>query len=179
MWAVEHWDVVPDLMVIGKGLSGGSMPIAAVSGKAPLMDRAEAFVSSTYSGHPAACAAAMKTIEILERDRVIEHAAALGRLGLERLRAMQEKYAVIGEVRGLGLWLAVEFVRDRATRERDRDAEMEVNADCLRNGLYLIHDNIAWFARLQPPLNIERDLFVQGLDILEEAIAAADARRRR
>jgi 4-aminobutyrate aminotransferase-like enzyme len=56
---------------------------------------------------------------------------------------------------------------------------MEVNALCLRNGLYYIHDNITWFARLQPPLNIERDLFVQGLDILEDAIAAADARRRR
>jgi 4-aminobutyrate aminotransferase-like enzyme len=179
MWACEQWNVVPDLMVIGKGLSGGVMPIAAVSGKASLMDRAEAFVSSTYSGHPAACAAAVKTLEILERDRVIEHAAVLGRLGFDRLRAMQEKYAVIGEVRGLGLWLAAEFVRDRGTRERDYDAEMEVNADCLRNGLYIIHDNIAWFARLQPPLTIERDLFLQGLDILEDAVAAADARRRR
>jgi 4-aminobutyrate aminotransferase-like enzyme len=162
-------------MVIGKGLSGGSMPIAAVSGKSALMDKAEAFISSTYSGHPAACAAAMKAIEIMERDDVLRHSRELGAYGLERLRSMQEKYRMIGEVRGLGLWLAAEFVKDRNTRERNYEAEMEVNARCLRNGLYYIHDNITWFARLQPPLTIDRDLFEQGLDILEDSIAAVDA----
>src|SRR4029079_7018864 len=90
-WALEHWNVVPDLMVIGKGLSGGSMPIAAISGKSSLMDKAEAFISRTYSGHPAACADAIKAIEIIERDDVLRHSAGLGKYGLERLRVMQEK----------------------------------------------------------------------------------------
>ena len=179
MWALEHWKVDPDLMVIGKGLSGGSMPIAAVSGRADLMDRAEAFVSGTYAGHPAACAAAMKTLEIMERDRVLQHATDLGRHGLERLKALQEQCPLVGEVRGLGLWLAVEFVKDRQTRERDFEAAARINQICLRNGLYYIHDNIAWFVRMQPPLNIERDLFDQGLDILEDAIRQVDAERRR
>jgi 4-aminobutyrate aminotransferase-like enzyme len=177
-WALEHWNVVPDLMVIGKGLSGGSMPIAAISGKSALMDKAEAFISSTYSGHPAACAAAIKAIEIIQREDVLRHSAELGAYGLERLRAMQEKYRMIGEVRGLGLWLAAEFVKDRNTRERNYEAEMDVNARCLKNGLYYIHDNITWFARLQPPLTIDRDLFEQGMDILEDAIAAVDAQQR-
>ena len=179
MWAFENWSVVPDLTVVGKGLSGGSMPIAAVTGRSAIVDPAEAFVAGTYAGHPAACAAAVKTIEILARDRILEHARELGAHGLRRLRAMQEKYAVIGEVRGIGLWLAAEFVKDRGTRERDYETAVRVNDFCVRNGLYYIHDNIAWFARLQPPLTIEPALFDQGLDILEEAIAAVDRDRSR
>jgi 4-aminobutyrate aminotransferase/(S)-3-amino-2-methylpropionate transaminase len=178
MWAMEHWNVDPDLTIIGKGLSGGSMPIAAVAGRADVMDRAEAFVSGTYAGHPAACAAGIKAIEILYRDRLLEYSTDLGRMALERLRAMQEKYAIIGEVRGLGLWLAVELVKDRATKTRNYEAAARINQICLQNGLYYIHDSIAWFVRMQPPLNIERALFEQGLDILEDAIRRVNAESR-
>jgi 4-aminobutyrate aminotransferase-like enzyme len=170
MWAFENWDVEPDLIVIGKGISGGSMPLAAVVARSEITERADAYVASTYSGHPAACAAAVKTLEILHRDRLFERANELGARGLERLAAMKERYAVVGDVRGKGLWLAAEFVTDRKTREKDFRAAAEVNRACLRNGLYLIHDSISWFVRIQPPLNIELDLFDQGLDILEEAI---------
>ena len=175
-WALEHWNVQPDLMVIGKGLSGGSMPIAAVAGSAEVMDRADAFVAGTYAGHPAGCAAGIKAIEIIQRDRLLEYATELGAHGLKRLQAMKEKYPIIGDVRGKGLWLAVEFVKDRETKERHFEAAAEVNRQCLKNGLYYIADSIAWFARIQPPLNIPRDLFDQGLDILEDAVARANAR---
>jgi 4-aminobutyrate aminotransferase-like enzyme len=173
MWAHQHWDVEPDLMVIGKGLSGGVMPIAAVAARGDLTERADAYVASTYSGHPAGCAAAVKTLEILERDRLFAYAAELGAYGLERLSALKQRYPIIGDVRGKGLWLAVEFVKDRRTREKHFEAAAEVNRRCLQDGLYLIHDSIAWFVRIQPPLNIPRALFEQGLDILEEAIAKA------
>lgn len=176
-WALQHWNVEPDLMVIGKGLSGGSMPIAAVAGSAAVMDKADAFVAGTYAGHPAACAAGIKTIEIIERDRLLEYATELGAHGLKRLLEMQEKYPIIGEVRGRGLWLAVEFVKDRDTKERNYEAAEAVNRLALQNGLYYIADSIAWFARIQPPLNIPRDLFDQGLDILEEAIAKVSGKR--
>jgi 4-aminobutyrate aminotransferase-like enzyme len=175
MWALEHWGVEPDLLVIGKGLSGGSMPIAAVAGRADIMERSEAFVSGTYAGHPAGCAAGIKTIEILQRDRLFDYATELGAYGLRRLQEMKEKYPVIGDVRGLGLWLAAEFVKDRETRARNFEAAAEVNRRCLRNGLYYIHDSISWFVRIQPPLNIPRPLFEQGMDILEEAVAQVDA----
>lgn len=175
-WAYEHWNVEPDLIVIGKGLSGGSMPIAAVAGRADILDKAEAFVAGTYAGHPAGCAAGIKAIEIIQRDRLLEAATSLGAHGLERLERMKEKYPIIGEVRGKGLWLAVEFVKDRGSRERNYEAAAEVNRHCLRHGLYYIHDSISWFARIQPPLNIPRDLFDQGLDILEDAIAHAAGR---
>ncbi len=91
---------------------------------------------------------------------------------------MKEKYGIIGDVRGKGLWLAVEFVTDRATRGKNHRAAADVHALAIRNGLYYIHDQISWFVRIQPPLNIPRDLFVQGLDILEAAIAEVDRHHR-
>ncbi len=171
MWAYENWPVEPDLIVIGKGISGGSMPLAAVVARADITEKADAYVASTYSGHPAACAAAIKTIEILQRDRLFDRANELGAYGLARLDAMKQKHDVIGEVRGKGLWLAAEFVTDRKTRAKDFGTAAAVNSECLKNGLYLIHDSISWFVRIQPPLTIERALFEQGLDILEDAIA--------
>src|SRR6185436_4959574 len=167
MWAFQHWDVEPDLLVIGKGLSGGSMPIAAVAARSDITERADAYVASTYSGHPAACAAAIKTLEILHRDRLFDYAAELGERALARLRPLAERHAIVGDVRGKGLWLAVEFVQDRRTRVKNFAAAAEVNRRCLEKGLYLIHDSISWYVRVQPPLNIPRALFDQGLDILE------------
>jgi 4-aminobutyrate aminotransferase-like enzyme len=173
MWAFQNWSVEPDLIVVGKGISGGSMPLAAVVARGDITEKADAYVASTYSGHPAACAAAVKTIEILHRDRLFDHANALGAYGLERLRAMKDAHPAIGDVRGKGLWLAVEFVKDRTTREKNAAFAAAVNRACLRSGLYLIHDSISWFVRIQPPLNIEDALFEQGLDILEGAIRKA------
>ncbi|HEU4402874.1 MAG TPA: aspartate aminotransferase family protein [Candidatus Polarisedimenticolia bacterium] len=175
MWALEHWGVEPDLLVIGKGLSGGSMPIAAVAAEGKMMDKAHAFLAGTYAGHPAACAAGLKTIEILYRDRLFEHATSLGEYGLQRLQQMQERYPVVGEVRGKGLWLAAEFVKDRKTQEKNFEAAAEVNRLCLKSGLYYIADSISWFSRFQPPLNIDRSLFEQGLDIFEEAVRTVNA----
>lgn len=175
MWAFENWDVEPDVIVIAKGISGGTMPLAAVVARSDITQRAEAFVSSTYSGQPAACIGAIKTLEILYRDRLFEKARTLGERGLARLRAMQDRYPAIGHVRGKGLWLAVEFVRDRETRTKDHAMAARVNRLCLQKGLYYIHDSISWFVRIQPPLTIPPELFDRGLDILEESIREAAA----
>jgi 4-aminobutyrate aminotransferase len=178
MWAYEHWPVEPDLLVIGKGISGGSMPIAAVAARGDITERADAYVASTYSGHPAACMAGLKTLEILKRDRLFDHATTLGERGLVRLRGMLAKYPAIGDVRGKGLWLAVEFVKDRKTKEKDHAFAAEVNRLCLENGLYLVADSISCFVRIQPPVNIPASLFEQGLDILEDAIRVASGGSR-
>jgi 4-aminobutyrate aminotransferase-like enzyme len=170
LWAFEHWNVEPDLIVIGKGLSGGVMPIAAVAARGDITEKADAYVASTYSGHPAACAAGVTTLEILGRPGFLDNVNELGAYALERLEGMKQRYAAIGDVRGKGLWLAVEFVKDRETREKDFARAAAVAELCLRNGLYPIHDSIAWFVRIQPPLTIERALLEQGLDILEDAI---------
>jgi 4-aminobutyrate aminotransferase-like enzyme len=174
MWAFEHSAVEPDLIVIGKGLSGGVMPIAAVAARGDITEKADAYVASTYSGHPAACAAAMATLDIVGRPGFFEGVAELGAYALERLRQMQARYPSIGDVRGKGLWLAIEFVKDRATREKDFEMAAAVAKRCLQNGLYPVHDSISWFVRIQPPLTIERPLFEQGLDILEDAIQKSE-----
>jgi 4-aminobutyrate aminotransferase-like enzyme len=172
MWAYENWDVEPDLIVVGKGISGGSMPLAAVVARGDITEQADAYVASTYSGHPAACAAAIKTIEILYRDKLFDAANTLGALALERLIALKAKYPAIGDVRGKGLWVAAEFVKDRKTRAKDVAFASRVNKECLKNGLYLVQDATA-HVRIQPPLNIPRPLFEQGLDILADAIRVA------
>jgi 4-aminobutyrate aminotransferase-like enzyme len=141
-----------------------------VAARGDITERADAYVASTYSGHPAACAAAVATLDILGRPGFLEHVNELGAYGLARLEKMKRRFPSIGDVRGKGLWLAAEFVKDRETREKDKDKAARVARRCLENGLYPIQDSISCFVRIQPPLNIERSLFEQGLDILEEAI---------
>jgi 4-aminobutyrate aminotransferase-like enzyme len=177
LWAFEHWKVEPDLVVIGKGLSGGIMPIAAVAAGGDITEKAEAYVASTYSGHPAACAAALKTLEIMARPEFLPRVRELGAFALDRLEQMKGRYPIIGDVRGRGLWLAVEFVKDRATRAKDHAAAAEVARLCLQNGLYPIQDSIACYVRIQPPLTIERELLEQGLEILEDAIRVVSESR--
>jgi 4-aminobutyrate aminotransferase-like enzyme len=175
MWAFEHFDVRPDIVVIGKGLSGSILPIAAIAGTPEAM-APEVAQASTYAGQPAACAAGVKALERIRRERIVEHAARLGGIGLERLRQMQERYSIIGDVRGRGLFLAVEFVRDRDTKERLFEAVKDIYIDCMHNGLYFIYDSISWFARFLPVLDIREELFLRGLDIFEAAVAKAEAR---
>ena len=170
MWAFEHWDTEPDVLVIGKGLSGGVMPIAAVATRADIAEAADAFVAGTYAGQPAACAAAIKTIEVLARDRIHERAAELGAYALARLSTLSDQYDIVGDVRGLGLWLGIELVTDSESRVRNYDAARLVHRRCIEEGLYYIHEDTSSTIRVQPPLTIERDLFEHGLDILERAI---------
>jgi 4-aminobutyrate aminotransferase-like enzyme len=176
MWAFEHADVKPDLVVIGKGLSGSILPISAVAATPEVMDR-EVSMGSTFGGQPASCAAAIKALEKIKQEGIIEHAARLGEQGLERLRQMQERYPVMGNVRGRGLFLAVDFVRDRQTKERDYDTSREVYFDCMERGLCLMWDSISWFARMLPVLDIPEELFQRGLDIFEESVQRSQERR--
>jgi len=175
MWAFEHFDVKPDIVVIGKGLSGSILPIAAVAGTPRAMEQ-DVAVTSTYAGQPASCAAGIKALERIKRLKIVENAERLGEVGLARLREMQKRYSIIGDVRGRGLFLAVEFVKDHGTKERLYEAAKDIYIDCLHNGLYFIYDSISWFARFLPVLDIREDLFLRGLDIFERAVQKAEAR---
>jgi adenosylmethionine-8-amino-7-oxononanoate aminotransferase len=119
-FAVDHWDVVPDLLVGGKGLAGGYAPICGIFAReeviAPIAERGDEVMFYTYGAHPASCAAADKVLEILERERLVERAAAMGEVLARRLGALRD-HPNVAEVRGLGLLQAVEFVRDKATLE--------------------------------------------------------------
>jgi taurine---2-oxoglutarate transaminase len=183
-FACEHWDVVPDILTVAKGINSGYVPLGAMVVSKPIADwvRDKYFAGGlTYSGHPLACAAAVASIEALREEGIVEHAAEMEqhfRAGLERLT---ERHTSIGDVRGLGCFFGLELVRDRETREPlvPFNATGEAFAPvarlmkaALERGLYLMtHWNVVMVC---PPLTITRDELDEGLEILDEALAVAD-----
>ena len=170
MFACEHEGVVPDLIATAKGIAGG-MPLAAVTGRAELMDAPHASgLGGTYGGNPVACAAALATLATIRSEGLVERAAAIGELVLPRLRAIQEQDPRIGDVRGRGAMLAVEFVRP-GSAEPDPATTKAVAAAAHQAGLIVLTCG-SWgnVVRLLPPLAIGDDLLVEGLDVLADAI---------
>jgi 4-aminobutyrate aminotransferase len=170
MFACEHFDIVPDILVIGKGLGGGIMPFAAMIAREELnvmVDRALGHY--THEKNPVAAAAALATIDVIETEGVLTNVCAQGEYALQRLQAMKEKHPLIGDVRGLGLMIGVELVTNRASKERAVNEAEQVMYHSLANGLNfkLTMGNIV---TLTPALTITRPEMDRALDILEAAI---------
>jgi adenosylmethionine-8-amino-7-oxononanoate aminotransferase len=185
-FAVDHWGVVPDILVGGKGLAGGYAPMGGVFAReevvAPLAARGEEFMFYTFGAHPAACAAAEVVLDILEREALIERAASVGKLLLDRLCAALAGHPHVAEVRGKGLLIGIELVRERATLEPfpvETGFAMKVVVAGLRHGVFLYPAG-SGSARdallLGPPFTIEDP----EIDLLVEAIPRAidDAAKR-
>ncbi|MDF0529695.1 4-aminobutyrate--2-oxoglutarate transaminase [Tsukamurella sp. 8F] len=179
-FACDDEDVVPDLITLAKGIAGG-MPLSAVVGRAELLDAVHpGGLGGTYGGNPVACAAALAAIGRMEEYDLPGRAAALGATAKARLQALADEVPAIGDVRGRGLMLAVEFVgADGVTP--DADLTKAVAADCLAQGVLVLtcgtYGNVI---RLLPPLVIPEALLDDGLGVLTDAIRrrAAEARRR-
>lgn len=171
MFAVERFGVEPDLMALGKSMGGGVMPIGALLGTESSMDFDDVSTGSTWSWLPAACAAALATLDVFEREPVLEHVMALEAAGLEKLRDLQGRYEAIGDVRAVGCFQAVEFVKDRATKERDLDLQDRVAAGCVRRGLLL--DASTTSLNIQPSLVMPVAEMDTVFGILDESIAEA------
>lgn len=180
-FAIEHGGVVPDLLTFAKGVNSGYVPMGGVA----ISDEIHATFTDrvypgglTYSGHPLACAAAVATIRAMEEDRVVEHAAALGRevFGPE-LHAVAEKHEWVGEVRGTGVFWALEMVRDRGTREPlapyagDSPEMGAILAACKRRGLLPLASNNR--IHLVPPLTSTSEEVREGIGILDTALGEA------
>jgi 4-aminobutyrate aminotransferase/(S)-3-amino-2-methylpropionate transaminase len=170
-FACEDEDVVPDLITTAKALAGG-LPLAAVTGRAEIMDAAHVGgLGGTYGGNPVACAAALGAIETMKELDLAARARRIGEIMTPRLRALQEKFPAIGEVRGRGAMIAVELVRP-GTKEPDAALTAAVAKACHANGLVVLtcgtYGNVL---RFLPPLVIGEDLLNEGLDIVEEAFA--------
>ncbi len=135
MFAIEHFGVEPDLMVLGKSLASG-MPLSAVCGRSDLMEAPQVGgLGGTYSGNPVACAAALATIDIYERENLAERAAELGKQLTGFWRDRQKEYSVIGDVRALGAMVGVEFVKDAASREPNPQRVAAIVKESYRHGL--------------------------------------------
>ena len=173
--AMQHWGVTTDITAVGKALSGG-MPISACVAPRRVMsawahEEAEAPHASTYMGHPASSAAALASLEELERRRLSERATRLGGYALRRLRGMQQRHAAIGDVRGLGLLLGVELVRGGPGKKPAPDAASAVMRYALERGVIILAGGAAGnVLTLTPPLTITRRQFDCALEVVEEGI---------
>ena len=177
MFATEYAaGLDPDMVVMAKSMGGG-LPISAVVGKADVMDAPKpGGLGGTYGGNPLACAAALKVIEIMERDRLPERALQIGNRSTAFLRELQTRHSMIGDVRGLGAMVAIELVKDRETKEPYPEAVALISKKCLAYGLVTVkagvYNNVI---RLLSPLVISDGELQRGLEILAQAIREAEA----
>lgn len=172
MFAVDHDGVEPDLMIIAKSMGAG-MPISGVVGRAEIMDAPPpGTLGGTYSGNPVACAAALAVLDLYEKEDFAARSLEIGHVITRRFLDLQERYSIIGDVRGLGGMAAMELVKDRATKEPDSHAASDVLSAAHHRGLVLIkagmYDNVL---RILVPLCVTDEQLNKGLDIFEDALA--------
>jgi 4-aminobutyrate aminotransferase-like enzyme len=167
--AVEHWDLQPDLICLGKALGGGEMPIGALLGSERAIGGFDDVpTGSTWAWLPASCAAALATIEIFETEPVLANVLELEALATDRLNAMKERYDVIGDVRATGCFQAIEFVRDRETAERDPELQNAVSAAMLRRGGIAVSSTTS--LNVQPSLVMPAAALDKAYALIDESI---------
>jgi 4-aminobutyrate aminotransferase/(S)-3-amino-2-methylpropionate transaminase len=173
MWGCDHEAVVPDVMTVGKGIGGG-FPMSALISTDELTSR-KPFAnpsgsSSSFGGNPLAAAAGLAALEIILKDDLVNNARRVGAVMLTRLRAMQERYRCIGDVRGRGLLLGLDLVRDRKSKERlPKEVTQALFQECVRRGLIAMCYGPV--VRICPPLIISEETALEGLAILDDALA--------
>jgi 4-aminobutyrate aminotransferase-like enzyme len=168
MFAMQNWDTAPDVMTLGKGFGNG-FPVTAMLVAEEHKEVIEKISASTsYGGNPMACAAALASIEVIEEENLCERAAHLGNILLKRMKTWEDRYAIVGEARGLGCLLGIELVKDRGTREPNEKAGQLVYQKAFRRGLAWIP--AGHILRMSPPLIMDDDVAIKALDIIEESI---------
>jgi 4-aminobutyrate aminotransferase len=171
MWACEHWGVVPDILVTAKGIASG-LPLGVAVARAELMDWGPGAHASTFGGNPVACAAALETIRLLEQ-KYVANAARLGEYILGRLADWPQKHPLVGHVRGRGLMIGMELVKDQASRAPNPGARQQVIEKAFHQGLLVLGCGEST-VRLAPPLIIEREHADTALEILEGCLSEVE-----
>ncbi|MBM3705265.1 MAG: aspartate aminotransferase family protein [Actinobacteria bacterium] len=168
MFCVEHYGLVPDVIVLGKGVGGG-FPVSAFAVKEEYSWALEkASASTTYGGNPIACAAGLATLEVIEEEKILANVNRVGKYLINRLEKLKENHPIVGDVRGKGLLLAIDLVRGRGTNEAFNEAGKAVYEKAFSRGLaWIPAGNIL---RLAPPLTMTEELASKAIDIIEEAI---------
>jgi 4-aminobutyrate aminotransferase-like enzyme len=169
---MEHWGVLPDVVTLGKGLGNG-FPVTAMVVREQFANSVEKISASTsYGGNPMACAAALASIEVIEEENLLDHSTMLGGLMMQRMREMQSRHPIVGDVRGKGCLLGIELVKDRSTKEPFEEAGTLVYQKAFRKGLAWIP--AGHILRMSPPIIMQPELALKGLEIIEEAIAEVE-----
>lgn len=179
MFASEHYAVEPDLLVSAKSLGGG-LPLAAVTGRAEIMDApGVGGLGGTFGGNPLACAAANAVLDEFEKGDLLDRGNRIGRRFEQRARDWKERFEVIGDARGLGAMRALELVKSQASREPAPDETKKITQFCYEHGLITItagtYGNVI---RLLVPLVVSDEQLEEGLNVLESALASVSAKRQ-
>jgi 4-aminobutyrate aminotransferase/(S)-3-amino-2-methylpropionate transaminase len=172
MFAMEHFDVIPDLMTMSKSIGAG-LPISAVTGRKEIMDAPNVGeIGGTYGGSPLGCVAAIEVIKTIQEENLIERANQIGETFTKRMNELKCKYEVIGDIRTLGAMCAIEFIRDKETKEPNKELVQQILAKAHQRGLIImsagLYGNIV---RLLTPLVISDEQLDEGLTVLEQVVA--------
>jgi 4-aminobutyrate aminotransferase len=170
-WAIEHFGVEPDILTAAKGIASG-MPLGACIARREIMDWEKGAHGNTYGGNPISCAAALATIDLIENG-YMQNAAEVGQYTLDALTEIQSRHPSIGDVRGIGLMIGVEFVKDRTSKEPAGDLTERVVELAFERGLLMLSCGKS-VIRIAPPLSISRSEVNEGLAIFEEAVTLAE-----
>ncbi len=169
---MEHWNTLPDVVSIGKGFGNG-FPVTAVAVREPYKESFEAIsASSSYGGNPMACAAALASIEVIQEENLLERAVHLEEVAMRRMRRMKDEHPIIGDVRGKGCLFGIELVKDRATKEPFDKAGAMVYQKAFARGLAWIP--AGHILRMSPPIVMEDEVLLRGLDIIDEAVGETE-----
>jgi 4-aminobutyrate aminotransferase len=171
MFALEHWGVVPDIVCLAKGIASG-MPLGAIIAKENIMDWGPGSHASTFGGNPVSCVAALETIKLLE-EGLMENARVVGQHLQARLSELAGRHRLIGDVRGLGLMIGMELVRDRTTKEHASTERDEIVQLCFRKGLLLLGCGASTL-RFCPPLVITKEQADTAVQILDDVLGKWD-----
>jgi len=176
LFACEHYELEPDILVTAKSLAAG-LPLAAVVARAEVVDNIHpAGLGGTFSGNPLSCAAALAVMQVIEEEGLVKRAEELGQTVRARFRRMQERYGIVGDVRGLGAMNALELVKDRTSKEPAPQAVSQVLRFCYEHGLIVLKaGTFNNCIRTLMPLVISEEQLATGLDILEEAVASVQS----
>ena len=169
---MEHWDVVPDVVTLGKGFGNG-FPVTCVAVREQYKESFESIsASSSYGGNPMACAAALACIEAIEEENLLERSTHLGNIALERMNKMKEEHPIVGDVRAKGCLMGIELVKDKNTKEPFDKAGQLVYQKAFAKGLAWIP--AGHILRMSPPVVMEDEVLMKGLDMIDEAIGETE-----
>ena len=173
-FAVEHFHLEPDIISVAKGLASG-MPLGGIIASSEIMDSwVPGQHASTFGANPVAVEAALATLEVISSEKLMDNAVKMGRVAMKRFEEMKERYEIVGDVRGKGLFIGVELVKDKKSKERGVREAQAVTRACFRDGLILITAGRNTL-RVVPPLNVAREELEEGLDVIESAVAKVNS----
>ncbi len=172
-WAIENFDVEPDIITSAKGIASG-LPLGAVIARKSVMNWRPGQQGSTFGGNPLSCAAGLATIDVIEREGLLQHTLDVGDYAMDVLSEMKERHATIGDVRGKGLMIGVEFVLDKVKKTVAHDHAENIVAKAFEKGALFLGCGKSSI-RMSPALNISRQLTDEALAIFEDAITEAEA----